>query len=89
MVTAKKQQSSFNTLEEIRLRKEELENQIQKDNSQISSLWNQVFVKREDTTKGDYIASIVTNSITVIDLFLLFRKFKKNYGSLFGRRKKR
>ena len=89
MVTAKKQQSSFNTLEEIRLRKEELENQIQKDNSQISSLWNQVFVKREDTTKGDYIASIVTNSITVIDLFLLFRKLKKNYGSLFGRRKKR
>ena len=89
MVTAKKQQSSFNTLEEIRLRKEELEDQIQKDNSQISSLWNQVFVKREDTTKGDYIASIVTNSITVIDLFLLFRKLKKNYGSLFGRRKRR
>ena len=49
-------------------------------------MWNQIFVKRENNTKGDYIASLVTNSVTVIDLFLLFRKLRKNYKSLFGKK---
>ena len=83
----KKSQSAYRTLEEIRQRKDELLDQMQADNKQFTTVWNQIFVKRENNTKGDYIASLVTNSVTVIDLFLLFRKLRKNYKSLFGKKR--
>ena len=87
MLPVKKSHSTFRTLEEIRQRKDELLDQMQDDNKQFTTVWNQIFVKRENTTKGDYIASLVTNSVTVIDLFLLFRKLRKNYKSLFGKKR--
>ena len=77
---------TYSTLEEIRQRKEELIDQMQADNKQFSTLWGNIFVKR------DYIASLVANSVTVIDLILLYRKLRKNYGSLralFGKGKKK
>ena len=81
---SKKPQPTFHTLEEIRQRKDELLDQIQTDSKQFSTLWGELFVKRENSTKGDYIASLITNSVTVIDLFLLYRKLRKNYGSILG-----
>ena len=86
MLPVKKSQSTYHTLEEIRQRKDELLDQMQDDNKQFTTVWNQIFVKRENNTKGDYIASLVTNSVTLIDLFLLFRKLRKNYKSLFGKK---
>lgn len=89
---SKKPQPTFHTLEEIRQRKDELLDQIQNDSKQFSTLWGELFVKRENSTKGDYIASLITNSVTVIDLFLLYRKLRKNYGSileLFGKSAKK
>ena len=86
MLPVKKSQSAYRTLEEIRQRKDELLDQMQADNKQFTTVWNQIFVKRENNTKGDYIASLVTNSVTVIDLFLLFRKLRTNYKSLFGKK---
>ena len=86
MLPVKKPQSTYRTLEEIRQRKDELLDQMQGDNKQFTTVWNQIFVKRENNTKGDYIASLVTNSVTLIDLFLLFRKLRKNYKSLFGKK---
>ena len=79
-----KPQHTYRTLEEIRQRKDELLEQMQNDNKQFSTTWNQLFVKREDTSKGDYIASLVANSVTVIDLFLLYRKLRKSYGGIMG-----
>ena len=87
MLPVKKSQSTYHTLEEIRQRKDEFLYQVQADNKQFTTVWNQIFVKRENNTKGDYIASLVTNSVTVIDLFLLFRKLRKNYKSLFGKKR--
>lgn len=87
----KAQPTSYRTLEEIRQRKDELLNQLQNDNKQFTTIWNQLFVKREDSSKGDYIAGLVANSVTVIDLFLLYRKLRKSYGGimgLFSKRKK-
>ena len=81
---SKKPQPTFHTLEEIRQRKDQLLDQIQNDSKQFSTLWGELFVKRENSTKGDYIASLITNSVTVIDLFLLYRKLRKNYGSILG-----
>ncbi len=92
MLPVQKPQPVYHTLEEIRQRKDELLDQMQTDNKQFSTVWNQLFVKRDDTSKGDYIASLVANSVTVIDLFLLYRKLRKSYGGimgLFGKSKKK
>ena len=82
----------YNTLEEIRLRKDQLSEAIETDNEKISILWNGLFTKNEDSTKGEYIASMVANTITAVDAFLLVRKLIKNYSgvlSLFRWNKKR
>ena len=89
MLPIQKPQPNYRTLEEIRQRKDELLNQMQVDNKQFSSLWNRVFIKRENSTKGDYIAGLVANSVTIIDLFLLYRKLRKNYGGILGLFKKK
>jgi hypothetical protein len=84
MLPVKKPMRSIQTLEELRNRKEELASQIQQDNTKFSALWNQTFVKREGSTKGEYISGLIANSITAIDAFLLIRKLIKNYGGIFG-----
>lgn len=87
----KSQPTAYRTLEEIRQRKDQLLDEMQQDNKQFTTLWNQLFIKSENSSRGDYIASIVTNSVTVIDLFLLYRKLRKNYGglmALFGKKKR-
>ena len=84
MLPTKEPTRHYHTLEEIRLRKEELASQIQQDNTKFSTLWNQTFVKREESTKGEYISGLIANSITAIDAFLLVRKLIKNYGGIFG-----
>ena len=83
--------TEFCTLEEIRDRKDALLDEIQKDRDKVTSLWNQTFLKRDETSKGDYIASLVSNGFMALDAFLLVRKLMKGYGYLFGksRRKKK
>lgn len=88
MLPVKKPTHHYHTLEEIRLRKEELAAQIQQDSTKFSSLWNQTFVKREGNSKGEYISGLIANSVTAIDAFLLIRKLVKNYGSIFGKSSK-
>jgi len=80
-------ETNYNTLEDIQLRKEQLAAQIQQDNKQFSSLWNQLFVKRQEASKGEWIAGIITNGITAVDTFLLVRKLFKNYGHIFHKSK--
>ena len=90
MLPVKKPQPVYHTLEEIRQRKDELLEQMQDDNKKFSALWGDIFVKREGNNKSDYIAGLVANSMTVIDLFLLYRKLRKSYGGFLGLfRKKR
>lgn len=77
--------TTYRTLEEIQQRKEQLTEELQKDSTRFSTLWGQLFVKRKDVPKGEFIASMVTNSITAIDAFLLVRKLLKNYRHIFRR----
>ena len=81
--------NDFRTLAKIRERKEELLDEIQKDSEKVTALWNDTFVKRDETSKGDYIASLVSNGFMAIDAFLLARKLIKGYGYLFGKSKKK
>ena len=89
MLPVKKPVREYRSLEEIRQRKDELLNQLQQDNTQFSTLWNQVFLKRENNTKSDYIAGLVSNGIVAFDTFMLIRKLMKSYGFLVGKKKKK
>lgn len=89
MLPVKKPIREYRTLEEIRMRKDELLNELQQDNTKFTTLWNQVFLKREDNTKAEYITGLVTNGIVAFDTFLMIRKLMKNYGFLFGKKNKR
>ena len=87
MTSVKKLLREYRTLDEIRERKDELLDE--QDTTKMSTLWNQVFLKRENNTKTDYIASLVSNGIVAFDTFMLIRKLMKGYGILFGKEKKK
>jgi hypothetical protein len=89
MLPVKKPTKDYRTLNDIRQRKDELLEQIQEDNAKFTTLWNQVFIKKEGNSKGDYIAGLVSNGFVAVDTFLLIRKLLKGYGYLFGKKKKR
>lgn len=80
---------TYRTLEEIHLRKEELQNDLHKEGDQIGILWRTLFTPQNASSKGELVAHLVTNSITAIDGFLLIRKLMKSYGYLFGKKKKK
>ena len=79
----------YRTLEEIRERKDSLLDELQTDNEKFTSLWNQLFIKREDSSKSEFIGGIIANSITAIDVFLMVRKLLKSYRMIFGKKNKK
>ena len=87
MTSVKKLMREYRTLDEIRERKDELLDELRQDNTKMSTMWDQVFLKRENNTKTDYIASIVSNGIVAFDTLMLIRKLMKGYGFLFGKKK--
>lgn len=83
--------TDYRTLEEIRQRKQELRLSIDRDSQHISQLWGSLFVKREESTRGEFISSIISHSAFAIDAFLMVRKLRRNYtvlSQLFSRKKK-
>ena len=77
-------QSKYQTLEEIRLRKEQLYEALQQDSKQIGQTWNQLFVSREDTTRSEYIMKMLSYGVTAFDAYMTVRKLRRNYGGLFS-----
>ena len=73
---------AYRTLEEIRLRKEQLRGAIEHESSQISSTWNALAVRRDSTPRGEYIAHLISYGVNIIDAFLAVRKLRRNYGSI-------
>ena len=82
-------QPTYNTLEEIQRRKEELQTGIQQQNEQIGTLWRELTTPQDTNSKVELIASLVTNSVTAIDGFLLVRKLLKTYGWIFKKKNKK
>lgn len=73
---------NYNTLHEIRLRKELILSEIRRDNQQINVLWKELFRKPEQNRKkGFAMASLMTTGAGLADGFMLawklYRKFKK------------
>ncbi|MCR5679348.1 MAG: hypothetical protein K6G08_03925 [Prevotella sp.] len=74
----------YRTLEQIRQRKDELRRQIDRDGQHIEGLWGKLFVKREESTRGEFIANIISHSALAIDTFLMVRKLRRDYSGLFS-----
>lgn len=80
----------YRTLEEIRQRKNELRRQIDRDNEHISQLWGSLFVKRQESTTGQFVTNLLSHGAMMIDAFLMVRKLRRDYGGVIQslRRKK-
>lgn len=78
----------FNTLEDLQAHKDELQAKITQSNEAIGKLWGELFVMKKASTRGEMITSIVSKSITAFDAFMLVRKLVKQYGHIFGNKKK-
>lgn len=73
--------NAYNTLQEIRLRKQVLLSEIKRNNQQMNILWKNMFCKPEPKKKGLTLASLMTTGAGLADGFMLawklYRKFKK------------
>lgn len=72
----------YRTLEEIRKRKNELRRQIDRDNEHIGKLWGSLFVKRKESTTGQFVTNLLSHGAMMIDAFLVVRKLRRDYGGL-------
>ena len=77
----------YTTLEQIQERKNQLSVDIQRESNNISELWHELASPKPASSKGELVASLVSNGVTAIDAFLLARKLMKTYGWIFRRNK--
>ena len=75
--------NDYRTLEDIRRRKLELRLQLDRDGQRINKLWGRLFVKREDSTRGQFLSNIISHSALAIDALLMVRKLRRDYSGLF------
>ncbi len=57
--------------------------------SEINNHWQQLITPQQTHTRGEFVATLVSNSITALDAFLLVRKLMRSYRTLFKRGKHR
>lgn len=82
-------QRQYLTLEDLQARRDELSDEIAQQDKQFTAMWNSLFVKREETTRTEFLASMVTHGFTAFDLFLMARKLYKTYRGVFQWSKKK
>ena len=75
---------AYRTLEEIRLRKEQLRDAIDRKEQKISTTWSSLSARKEANTRGEYVANLVSYGVTAFDALLTMRKLKRNYGGIMG-----
>jgi len=63
--------NAYNTLQEIRLRKQVLLSEIKRNNQQMNILWKNMFRKPEPKKKGLTLASLMTTGAGLADGFML------------------
>lgn len=78
---------NYTTLEDIRLRKDELKGELRKRSERIGDLWGDLFTPKPANNRGELVANIISNCITAFDTFMLVRKLMNRYGNLFGRKR--
>lgn len=78
----KKRVRPYHSLEEIQMRKEQLDEVIELENEEIKRLWGVLTEKNDEQSPGEQIAKYVKYGIMAYDGMMTLRKLKRNYGSL-------
>lgn len=77
------------TLEDIRIRKEELDKQLGESEEKIATLWHSLLTPKKAASRGEQVTALISNGITAFDTFMLVWKLFHQYGHIFHRKKKR
>lgn len=78
----KKRVRPYHSLEEIQMRKEQLDEVIELENDEIKRLWGQLTAKEEELSRGEQIAKYVQYGIMAYDGVMTLRKLRNNYGNI-------
>lgn len=71
----------YNSLEEIQMSKEQLDEVIELENKEIKRLWGQLTENNEDLSRGQQIGKYIEYGIMAFDGVMTLRKLQRNYGS--------
>jgi len=74
----------YTSLEEIQMRKEQLDEVIELENKEIKRLWGQLTDNNEELTRGQQIGKYIEYGILAFDSVMTLRKLQRNYGSFFN-----
>lgn len=74
------------TLEEITAKKNEISSEAAKRKNNIAVLWKELSTPPPVNNKGELISSLISNSITAFDAFMLVRKLVRRFGNPFKRK---
>jgi len=72
----------YYSLEEIQMRKEQLDEVIELEDKEIKRLWGQLTDNNEDLSRGQQIGKYIEYGILAFDGVMTLRKLQRNYGSL-------
>jgi len=79
-ISAETTPQPYTSLTAIQRRKEQLRKQIQKDDTQIQTMWKSLFSKSDSPSKGMRVSGLMSTGAGVLDAIILgwklYRKFK-------------
>lgn len=78
----KKRVRPYHSLEEIQMRKEQLDEVIELENEEIKRLWGQLTADEEELSRGEQITKYIKYGMMAYDGVMTLRKLKRNYGSI-------
>lgn len=78
----KKRVRPYHSLEEILMRKEQLDEVIELENEEIKRLWGQLAADDENLSRGEQITKYIKYGMMAYDGVMTLRKLKRNYGSI-------
>lgn len=84
----KRRVKPYHSLEEIQMRKEQLDEVIELEDQEIKRLWGQLTTKDENLSQGEQIGKYIQYGMMAFDGVMTLRKLKRNYGSLLNLFKK-
>ena len=78
----KKRVRAYHSLEEIQMRKEQLDEVIELENEEIKRLWGELTEKEGEMSRSEQILKFVKYGIMAYDGMMTLHKLKRNYGNI-------
>ena len=72
----------YHSIEEIQMRKEQLDEVIELENEEIKQLWGKLMEKEEDLSRSEQILKYVKYGFMAYDGVMMLHTLKRNYVSI-------